>query len=235
MLKWNPDVLVPRGPSRLSIKTIIAIAIAIAIGGGAWFFLNTLPPVTTPPVVETPVAPAPPVPPVVEVPPPPPPPPPPDIPSNFIIPDEVWQNAFLLNRADGSPLHRGVGFSEIPIGTKVYAPMDGRYVHSFEGVGGGHHTIVLAKKDWKPKPKGVNQDIGIIDFTAKSINVLNWTPQKGEVFAVIEDNKELFPGFYDREVVLIVRVDALSTTPGDRTITDPRAYLWITIQSLSTK
>ena len=83
------------------------------------------PAVEDPPVKEEPTAPV--KEPVVEVPPveEPPAPPVPEIPSNFIVPDEVWENASLLVSADGTPLPGVVWFSEIPIGTRLYSPIDG--------------------------------------------------------------------------------------------------------------
>lgn len=230
MLKWNPDVLVPRGPSWLSIKTIIAIALAIAIGGGVWWFLNTLPSVTTPPVVEVPVTP-----PVVEVPPPPP-PLPPDIPSNFIVPDEVWQNAFLLNRADGTEVRGAVGFSGIPIGTQLFAPVDGWHVHVFaiEVAGMDSFSNIILTQDPNPNwEKADDPGFQRVELEGASINVFNFNPKKGEAFAEVEATLPYPSRYFDKEVSFIVATDNIWGKGSDRSITDPRAYLKTTIENIN--
>ena len=229
MLKWH-DVPAQGGPSRLSIKTIIAIAIAIAIGGGVWWFLTTTEPIASPvspapPVVETPT------PPVVEVPPP---PPPPDIPPNFFVSDEIWQSAFLLNRADGTPVSRHVGFDNIPIGTKIYAPMDGYVFYFFGGEGErAYEMAVLAEhRGWSSDRS--SGKVRHVEVLAKQVTILKDETKKGEVFAVIEDNAGTpFSGLADREVAVVLGINAWAkASVTDRTITDPKVYLWTAFQQL---
>ena len=44
---------------------------------------------------------------------------------DFIVSDALWQNAFRLNKTDGTPLRGTIGFSYLPIGTELRAPLDG--------------------------------------------------------------------------------------------------------------
>ena len=235
MLKWND---VPAAPS-VSIRTwmIIAITAFVVIVVAAIVLLL---PATTPPIIpstsETPTAPEEPIvakpetPPIEEplVPVEPivvtPAAPPVDPPDDFIVPNNLWQNAFHLNRADGTPLHRAIGFSEIPVGTKLYAPMDGR-VHFFwnrEGTPEESHMVMLAKPGWDTE---ANQNVRSMMFLAKDLEVLNWEPKEGEPFAIIRDAGELVPGFHDRTVSFIAVVDPWAETLSDRSITDPRVYI----------
>ena len=227
MLRWN-DAPAP-APS-VSVRTwMIAITAFVVIVVAA---IVLLPTATTPPIIpstsETPMAPveplALPATPVVLVTPLVP------VPFNFIVPNELWKNAFHLNRADGSPFHRAVGFSEVPVGTKLYAPMGGR-AHFFwmgEGTPEESHMIVLAQVGWDTE---ANRNVRSMQFSAKGLEILNWEPKEGEPFAIIRGVRELAPGFYDRKVSLLVGADPWAETLSDRSITDPKAYLWAVIQA----
>jgi len=143
---------------------------------------------------------------------------------SFIVSDDLWQYAFPLNKAGGGPFHRAVGFSEVPVGTKLHAPMDGR-VHFFwmgEGTPEENHMVILAKPGWDTEE---NRNVRSMQFSAKGIEVLNWEPKEGEPFAIIKDVGELFPGFYDRAASLMIGVDPWAETLSDRSIADSRVYI----------
>jgi len=235
MLRWNNSTTPAPAPS-VSVRTwMIAITAFVVIAVMAAVVLlspvATLPimpmtPVT--PATETPTAPveppASPVTPVAPVAPPVPPVPAPEILANFIVSDDLWQYAFPLNKAGGGPFHRAVGFSEVPVGTKLHAPMDGR-VHFFwmgEGTPEENHMVILAKPGWDTEE---NRNVRSMQFSAKGIEVLNWEPKEGEPFAIIKDVGELFPGFYDRAASLMIGVDPWAETLSDRSIADSRVYI----------
>ena len=191
-------------------------------------------PVVEPPAVEIPPKEepmAPEEPPVVEVPPveEPPAPPVPEIPSNFIVPDEVWENAFLLNRVDGTPYKGFIGFSDIPIGTKLYAPMDG-YIHYLRTLNEKNEVvdsvaILTQSADWSANLETKTREVY---FLAREIKVINTEPKKGEAFATILNNSEMSPdqyGWYNRKTLLTVFVDEAWSKLSDRNIEDPKDYL----------
>jgi len=162
------------------------------------------------------------------------PPPPPDIPPNFFVSDEIWQSAFLLNRADGTPVSRHVGFDNIPIGTKIYAPMDGYVFYFFGGEGErAYEMAVLAEhRGWSSDRS--SGKVRHVEVLAKQVTILKDETKKGEVFAVIEDNAGTpFSGLADREVAVVLGINAWAkASVTDRTITDPKVYLWTAFQQL---
>lgn len=194
------------------------------------------PAVEDPPVKEEPTAPV--KEPVVEVPPveEPPAPPVPEIPSNFIVPDEVWENAFLLNRVDGTPYKGFIGFSDIPIGTKLYAPMDG-YIHYLRTLNEKNEVvdsvaILTQSADWSANLETKTREVY---FLAREIKVINTEPKKGEAFATILNNSEMSPdqyGWYNRKTLLTVFVDEAWSKLSDRNIEDPLTYFWSVIQAI---
>jgi len=146
---------------------------------------------------------------------------------NFIVPDEVWENAFLLNRVDGTPYKGFIGFSDIPIGTKLYAPMDG-YIHYLRTLNERNEVVdsvaILTQSATYPS----DADSRKIYFLAREIKIINTEPKKGEVFATILDNKEMSPdqyGWYNRKTLLAVSVDDTWSELSDRNIEDPKDYL----------
>jgi len=231
------NILVKREPSRLSI----AIALAIAIGGGVWFFL-TIPSVPPPPVAEQPTAPvespATPASPVTPVAPPVPPvtlvvpivPPVPEIPANFIVSDNLWQNASH---------HAGwVQFAGVPVGTKLYAPVGGWHVHvrqmTFEGT--IFSAIILAQNpNWGQGDLAYQETMRNMLFIARWIEVTNFNPREGEIFAEIKDTS-FFPAVYayfDEKTVLVITTDAIWAEKADFSITDPKTYLRTIIEKIN--
>jgi len=158
----------------------------------------------------------------------------PEIPSNFIVPDEVWQNAFLINRVDGTP-HKGfIGFSDIPIGTRLYAPMDG-YIHYLRTLNERNEAVdsvaILTQSATYPS----DADSRKIYFLAREIKIINTEPKKGEAFATILNNSEMSPdqyGWYNRKTLLAVFVDEAWSKLSDRNIEDPLTYFWSVIQAI---
>jgi len=146
---------------------------------------------------------------------------------NFIVPDEVWQNAFLINRVDGTP-HKGfIGFSDIPIGTRLYAPMDG-YIHYLRTLNERNEAVdsvaILTQSATYPS----DADSRKIYFLAREIKIINTEPKKGEAFATILNNSEMSPdqyGWYNRKTLLAVFVDEAWSKLSDRNIEDPKDYL----------
>jgi len=142
---------------------------------------------------------------------------------NFIVPDEVWENAFLLNRVDGTPYKGFIGFSDISIGTRLYAPMDG-YIHYFRTLNERNEVVDSIAILTHPS----DTDVREIYFLAREIEIINTEPKKGEVFAIILNNSEMSPdqyGWYDRQTLLAISVDETWAEQSDRNITDPKDYL----------
>jgi len=148
---------------------------------------------------------------------------------NFIVPDEVWENAFLLNRVDGTPYKGFIGFSDIPIGTKLYAPMDG-YIHYLRTLNEKNEVvdsvaILTQSADWSANLETKTREVY---FLAREIKVINTEPKKGEAFATILNNSEMSPdqyGWYNRKTLLTVFVDEAWSKLSDRNIEDPKDYL----------
>jgi len=191
-------------------------------------------PIVEPVVVEKPPAP---VEPIVVTPPTEEPPALPalEIPSNFIVPDEVWENAFLLNKVDGTPYKGFIGFSDIPIGTELYAPMDG-YIHYFRTLNEKNETVdsVAILTQSATYPSDII-DVREVYFFAKEIRIINAEPKEGEVFAIILNNSEMSSsqyGWYNRKTSLAVSVDDVWAELSDRNITDPLTYFWLVVQTI---
>jgi len=227
---------------------IISVAVAILLIVG-WLFYNST---TNPPVAEVPVSPALPVVPapvvptplpVVPVPPvvvtPTPPvtpvlpviPAPPTIPPNFIVPDELWEGAFRINLADGTPLRGTIGFSYLPIGTELRAPLDGYISEGRTNFPGGESVLSLQWTERQRRPGNMGETK--IAFNVAGAEVVNRSPRKGEVFARVTGNTPIGTGFYDRKVIFEIMMAPTDLDfQTDRSITDPRAYLWAAIQQL---
>ena len=221
----------------------VAVAVLLIVG---WLFYNSTtlpvaevpvnpptlpaPPVVTPtlPITPTlPVVPAPPVLPVVPV------PTPPTIPPNFIVPDELWQNAFRINLADGSPLRGTVGFSNLPVGTELRAPLSGHVSEGETTFPGGERVLNL---QWTERQRSLNEtwETGIA-FNISGAEIVNRAPRKGEVFArVTSNNAPIGVGFHDREVVFMIMVAPTDLEfQTDRSITDPKTYIQKAIEKLN--
>ena len=238
-------------------RIFIIVAIAVVIAAGVTLYLNNIQtpePTVKAQQVELPVVPEPEVPktlPVVapkpvevsppavtpepvEVPPLPEPEPEPEpepVVLDFIVDDEHWQNAFMLRSADGSKWMPGVGFSQIPVGTIIYAPISG-YLNAATAIWG--------------EQKGVSQMISIdgigIDppyFQVVGANLEILTPsgkyrvEKGEPWIKVVDSQEIAIGRFDRQVVLMVTAVPRDQNMGviDET-TDPRGFLWVLTQKI---
>ncbi len=228
------------------MKWLIAfVAVAVLLTAG-WLLYNSA---IDPPVAETPTPVLPVTPPVTPVTPPalpvvppvapvtpvipvtPPAPPVPAIPPNFIVPDEVWKNAFRLNLVDGRPIRGAVGFSSLPIGTELRAPLDGYVSEGSTTFPSGENVLSLQWTVREQRPDAMGE-LGIV-FNISGAEILNRSPRKGEVFARITGNIPIGVGFYDRETVFVIRVAPHDLNfQTDRTIEDPRAYLWTAIQQL---
>jgi len=147
------------------------------------------------------------------------------VPPNFIVPDEVWKSASHLLSTEGKELRGGVQFTEVPIGMKLYAPVDGWHVSIGEMLfeGASFMGVTLTPN---PNPEG-DRALWLI---ARWIEVTNFNPKKGEAFAEIREALP-FPSHFDRRGVLVVSVDAIWGEQSDQTITDPRIYLKTAIEN----
>jgi len=154
---------------------------------------------------------------------------------NFIVPDEAWQNASLLYLKDGSPFNGAVGFSEIPVGTRLYAPISGyvRYFSTTPDESGRVASEVYLVQDASWDPLSPSPDIRVMVFAAQKLEITNYEPKKGEHFAIITDNTELIDHLYkwrDGQIRMAVIVNE-AWGISDRAITDPRDYLRVNIQN----
>ena len=155
----------------------------------------------------------------------------PPIPTNLIVLDKIWRNAFFLT-IDGAPLIGSIGLSHVPVGTELRSPMDG-YVYSEEGqvfVDGEKINSLFLTRYQRLTNEQNNK--GIM-FNVAGAEIINRAPRKGEVFARITNNALIGVGFFDRETrlgIIIKSTDLLSKD--DSTTEDPRAYLWTTIQHI---
>jgi len=207
-------------------RFIVFLTVAVLLTAG-WFLYGSVTEDSPVAEVPTPTLPAPPVtpvtPPVAPIVPPT--LPAPVIPPNFIVPDEVWKSASHLLSTEGKELRGGVQFTEVPIGMKLYAPVDGWHVSIGEMLfeGASFMGVTLTPN---PNPEG-DRALWLI---ARWIEVTNFNPKKGEAFAEIREALP-FPSHFDRRGVLVVSVDAIWGEQSDQTITDPRTYLWALIQA----
>jgi len=210
---------VPREP--LLWKTIATSLVVAGIIFGAltwWGFFNSPPtaPVEPPPVVEEP--PVPPIEEPVEAP-----------PANFIVSDELWQNTFKIPFEKGSPYKMGIGFSDVPVGTNLYAPMDGYIsITEFTGEQGSIIGIVLSTTPgWKMGKD--TSDKEYLTFFLRGAEGLILEPKKGEAFAVIKDITPFRVAVgesIEKEIPLLITVSLSLGRSSDQSITDLRTYLW---------
>jgi len=151
---------------------------------------------------------------------------------DFIVSDELWKNAFRLNLANGSPLMGAVGFSRLPIGTELRAPLDGYVSEGSITFPSGENVLSLQWTFHERRPGNMGETK--ITFDVSGAEILNRSPRKGEVFARITGNTPIGAGFYDREVVFVIRVaPADFEFQTDRAIEDPRAYIQKAIEKLN--
>ena len=155
----------------------------------------------------------------------------PPIPANLIVLDEAWRNAFLLT-IDGAPLIGSIGLSHIPIGTELRAPMDG-YVYSKEGQffmeGEKINSLFLTKYQGAID---IEDNKGII-FNVAEAEIVNRAPRRGEIFARITNNAPIGVGLFDSEAELIIIINSANLRYHNYgVISDPRTYLWATMQHI---
>jgi len=228
------------------MKWLIAfVAVAVLLTAG-WLLYNSAigPPVAETPTPVLPVTPpatpvTPPAPPVVPVAPvmpapvqPAPVAPVPLVPPNFIVPDELWKNAFRLNLANGSPIRGTVGFSRLPIGTELRAPLDGYVSEGSITFPSGENVLSLQWTVHEQRP-GAMGELGIA-FNISGAEILNRSPRKGEVFARVTGNTPIGVGRYDRETVFVIMVAPTDFEfQTDRAVTDPRVYIQKAIEKLN--
>ncbi len=228
------------------MKWLIAfVAVAVLLTAG-WLLYNSAigPPVAETPTPVLPVTPpvtpvTPPVVPVTPVTPPVQPAPVvpvPLVPPNFIVPDEVWKSASRLVLADGTEVRGAISFSNVPVGTKLFAPVDGWYVHALGTMLGEeeHSMIVLSQNpNLGEGDIAFQETMRALFFVGRLIEVSNFRPQKGEPFAEIKDNLPFPAHYYGREISLLIMLDKTWGEKSDRSITDSRTYLWTATQQLS--
>ena len=150
---------------------------------------------------------------------------------DFIVSDALWQNAFRLNKTDGTPLRGTIGFSYLPIGTELRAPLDGYISEGRTNFPGGESVLSLQWTERQRRPGNMGETK--IAFNVAGAEVVNRSPRKGEVFARVTGNTPIGTGFYDRKVIFEIMMAPTDLDfQTDRSITDPRAYLWAAIQQL---
>ena len=214
--------------------------VALLIAGWALYNSATNPPIAEAPVSPSVVTPTPPAPSVVTPTPTPPVAPPvlpvvltpPTILKDFVVPDELWQNAFRINLADGSPLRGTVGFSNLPVGTELRAPLDGYIDEGGVTFPGGERVPSF---QWTERQRSFNEMWETkIAFNISGAEIVNHAPRKGEVFARVTSNTPIGVGFHDREVVFMIMVaPADFEFQTDRSITDPKTYIQKAIEKLN--
>jgi hypothetical protein len=157
-------------------------------------------------------------------------------PEVFFVSDDIWKNAFIPLEADGTKFESpGAGFSEVPVGTELYAPADG-YIFLSVREGGGATTLVFSEsKDWSASMlDDPNQPVFV--FMARHMDLLRSEVKKGEAFAKITDNSEVYPGYYNQKVALVIGTSGAWTSSLDiLSITDPKALLFAAFQSSQNK
>jgi len=148
----------------------------------------------------------------------------------FIVPNNLWQNASH---------HAGwVQFAGVPVGTKLYAPVGGWHVHvrqmTFEGT--IFSAIILAQNpNWGQGDLAYQETMRNMLFIARWIEVTNFNPREGEIFAEIKDTS-FFPAVYayfDEKTVLVITTDAIWAEKADFSITDPKTYLRTIIEKIN--
>ena len=159
-------------------------------------------------------------------------------PDNFIVADEHWEFASFLRKADGTLFNGVIGFSDVSVGSKIYAPISG-YIHilsSGEGDRSLVELIITENKKWSAS----DQSGRYIVFSAKEFELLDTGlkdeqpfVEKGKAFAKVTNNAELFPGFYDRKQVLLVAFDKEWRDMLDSSITDVKEYVIAAIERLN--
>ncbi|MFA5053127.1 MAG: hypothetical protein WC565_03650 [Parcubacteria group bacterium] len=117
----------------------------------------------------------------------------PTSPTDFILPDSLWKDAFFVHFLDGSE-SAIVGIPSVPMGMELIAPMSG-YVSIGAPIGGGCTLIIISEnRDWSTG--------FALAFAAKSLKLLkDDRVQKGETFAVVEDNNEIKGFFSENEKI----------------------------------
>ncbi len=147
--------------------------------------------------------------------------------TNFIVPDEHWQNAFILGRSDDLKGPRGVGFSDIPIETEIRAPISG-YVFLYTAMWENLETVEIVISEYEDGLE-VTENRRFF-FLANHFYPINISGriEKGEALARVRVQSEVLPGFFDRKTIFAMGFKGDWNT--DLTIEDPREFLWVPIQ-----
>ena len=151
---------------------------------------------------------------------------------NFILSIEHWQNTFRVNFPEGSPYRGGIGFASVPIGTRLYSPIDGYIsIIEFVGEGGTLTGIVLSTSpDWKMSEDTSQKKY--LTFFLRKATLLTLEPKRGEAFAVIEDASP-FQGSLGEEISLLITTSTALGESSDQSISDMRTYLKNTIEKIN--
>jgi len=153
--------------------------------------------------------------------------------SCLVISESYCESAAILYNSEGAKLW-GVGFPDVPVGTKLYSPIDG-YLHlmSMSSKQDGSVTLIIISEDedWVSPGKPGQR---YFSFIAKGLDILTVDKiKKGEVFAEVRESAELGGGFYASKVVLIASPDPDWAKMIDNSVTDPKEYLITAIKELN--
>ena len=138
-------------------------------------------------------------------------------------------NAVILHKSDGTRL-KGIGLTDISVGSKLYAPISGHVtVYTVRDVEPMYTMITLSED---PNWSADNQVGRAIVFLADGLDILKKEVSAGEAFAEVRENGEVYNGFYDRKIVLVVSFDTAWSQMIDQSIDDPALYLKDALENL---
>jgi hypothetical protein len=148
----------------------------------------------------------------------------------LIVSDQDCGNSSILRKADGTPFG-GIGFSDIAVGTKLYAPIGGyTTIFTVNTSSGAEYTAIALAEDanWTSD----NLVGRYLVFRADGLDVLTNEVLKGEAFAEVRENGEIYSGSYDRKTVLAVNLDAEWAEMIDSSIEDAGFYMASAIEKI---
>ncbi|MFA5053125.1 MAG: hypothetical protein WC565_03640 [Parcubacteria group bacterium] len=119
-----------------------------------------------------------------------------------------------------------MGIPSILVGTELIAPMNA-YVNIGAPAGGGYTLVIISKnRDWSTG--------FALAFAAKSLklkdSVKDGKVQKGDPFAVVEDNSEFRSPFFSENEKISLTIGPVEE-PNEVFFSDPKEYLRALIQS----
>jgi hypothetical protein len=144
----------------------------------------------------------------------------------FIVKGELWEKARIPYKAADNSRLPGIGFINVPVGTEVFAPFDGKIFLRVDYYNDSpSQTIVFTDDmDWQPGMT-YRDEWHYLSFRAKEFSIDNISNRfkKGEVIAVVNSMDIIIKGLTKENYNFIVTISSWWSNLSDSL--DPVQYM----------